>query len=341
VTALILVAAGPAFAQTVTTDPLQGRLTLTSHTPILSADTIGATTLYYDSYNGGAYPNYSGTQDIKVTITSNEISDVIGTTSPAGALINQVVDEWGIAGGIICHATDGAGHGWSSDTGGSNAARGTGYSQIDTTSRYYVTNKNALAHCYNGTTNEGSIAANQATYLGTFWTIAAAGAVNMVFHPAPVNGGSNSCLCLFNGYNRVPAITTSRDNASGSNWSGTGLSTWAPADAGSTGSGLNNRLNWVDGLAAMIVDASYSVQRSSTGASQLAIVGVNFDATSGAPLASNNSLTGSTAFNGFTTGNSIQPPVFGAHFVQAMEFSSATLPFGSGTGNLTKASLQQ
>jgi hypothetical protein len=322
-----------ASGSSATTDPPQGRLTLTSHTPILVNDTTGATTLFYDDYNGGAYPNYNGTSDLKITITGGELSDVIGTTSPAGVLINQVVDEWGITGGVICHATDGAGHGWSSDTGGSNTARGTGYSQIDNTTRYYDTNKNALTNCYNGTTNQGTIGVNQATYLGTFWTLGAAGAINMVYHPSAINGGENNCICLFNAYNRVPAISVSRDQATGANWAGAGGATWGVAHVGGTGSGLNNRINWVDGLSYESIDTSYSAQVGFTGVTSQAQVGVDFDSTTAAPQDSR-FISNAVASNNYTLGNSSTAPLLGAHFAQAMEYTNlTTVTFGFGSAN--------
>ena len=48
---------------------------------------------------------------------------------------------------------------------------------FDTTTRPYITNANAITHCYNGSTNYGSVGANQATYLGSVF-VPSAGTIN-------------------------------------------------------------------------------------------------------------------------------------------------------------------
>src|SRR5207249_3058151 len=102
----------------------------------------------------------------------------------------------------ICVVTNGSGGGWASDTAGSNTARGTGYSAIHNT-RGYWTNTNALPNCYNGTTNYGSVAADQGSYLGSL-TTTAAGQTSFQLRPAAASGGTAPTLGLFNAYNQRP-----------------------------------------------------------------------------------------------------------------------------------------
>jgi hypothetical protein len=319
--------------------PPQGRLTLQSHTPILSLDVSGATTIYYDSFAGGAYPNFSGSADVTITIAGNEISDVIGSAAPSGVVANQVVDEWALATGVLCHATDGAGHGWSSDTGGSNTARGTGYSQIDATTRYYVTNKNALSNCYNGSTNEGTVAANQATYLGSFWTLQAAGAVNMVFQPAAITGGSAPCLCLFNAYNRVPM--TSRSADAGPGWHPNGSAAWGPINVGATGLGLNERVSWVDGqgVVPVVSESQLLFDQASANGTSAYDTGIDFDSSSAAPspLAVGVFRTAAATFLNFPLHARSQLVGTGAHFAQAVEYSSGATSVAFVVGATTGA----
>lgn len=181
----------------------QGRLTLTSHTPVLTTTTTNAGVIYYDAYIGNMLSIYNGTSDVTLQIGSNEISDTLEASSTGEVLSGGVFDEWavnvsGVA--VICHATNGSGGGWASDSGGSNTARGTGYSKLDNHTRSYPTNANSITNCYNGATQDGPISANQATYLGTFYTTAN-GQTGVSFGGS-ASGGTAGCACLWNYYNR-------------------------------------------------------------------------------------------------------------------------------------------
>ncbi|HTW52532.1 MAG TPA: hypothetical protein VME45_11660 [Stellaceae bacterium] len=184
--------------------PPQGRLTLASHTPVLTTSTTGQSTIYYDAYKGNEVPVYNGANDVLLTIGSNEISDVLEASGAGEVLSGGVFDEWAISVSgtlTLCHATNGSGGGWAGDTGGTNNARGTGYSALDNHTRSYLTNKNAIADCYNGSTNEGSVAANEATYLGSFYTTAN-GQTGVNFGGS-ASGGLAGFFYLWNYYNRV------------------------------------------------------------------------------------------------------------------------------------------
>jgi hypothetical protein len=223
--------------------------------------------------------------------------------------------------------TNGSGGGWASDTGGSVTARGTGYSALENT-RGYWTNKNAIGSgsgkCYNGTTDEGAIAADQATYLGSFYTTAA-GATSFQPDIAGAAGGSNSCACLFNAYNRVPY--SFRETDSTGNWSDTSRS-WRVADGSSS-----NAVRWVDGLQqSPVLAIAQTIFQPSSGQAQ---IGINFDSTTAAPIA--------LAYGGIST-NVMQfltplnsKPLMGLHTAYWMELAvSANVTFwGSPYGNLT------
>jgi hypothetical protein len=173
------------------------------------------TTLYADSYGGGnTVPYYNGSSDALDTISGNEVSTAMAPSGSGVLNSGGVFDVWweGNTYHTICVATNGSGGGWASDTGGSNTARGTGYTQLDLSTRPYITNKNAVAHCYNGTTDYGSIAVNRLTYLGTVCTDAgAAGVVSWTFGTA-ASGGGAARLCVWNYYNRTQTTTVVIDN---------------------------------------------------------------------------------------------------------------------------------
>jgi hypothetical protein len=181
-----------------------GRLTLQTGTPVMITTQAAQTTVYYDCFHGANnVPFFDGAADSSDTIPACEVSTAMSNSGASGIGGANVFDVWWFHNGgtpTICIATDGAGHGWSGDTGGSDTARGTGYSQLDTTTRPYITNTNALANCYNGVTNLGSIAANQATYLGTIATDAAAGSVSWQF---ATSSNVYGVLGIWNAYNRV------------------------------------------------------------------------------------------------------------------------------------------
>jgi hypothetical protein len=192
----------------------QGRITLAANTPVMTPTSCSGsacsnqTTLRYDcSRGGGGVPYFNGSIDLIDPITSCEVTDAMISAASAGQVVAaQVYDVWWVHGGAnrICLAMSsaaGGGGGWASDTGGSNTARGTGYSQLDATTRPYTTNQNSIANCFNGSTNYGSVSANQATYLGTVYANGN-GQISYVFPAfgAPPTAG---LFGIYNAYNRV------------------------------------------------------------------------------------------------------------------------------------------
>ena len=250
----------------------QGRLTLTSHTPVMKATAGAQTTLYYDCYNGGNQVfYYNGTADVQDTISSCQVSTAMQSSSTGVLSSANVFDVWWSSNHNICVATNGSGGGWSADTGSpSNQARGTGYSQLDTTTRPYITNANALTNCYNGATNYGSISANQATYLGTIYT-SGAGQVSWTLG-ASASGGTAGLLGVWNYYNRVSVGTTVTDNGTSYTY-GTATVRQARASAG-------NQIQFVLGVQEDAVQFAYmgAVIQNSGGTGE-PVFGPGFDST--------------------------------------------------------------
>jgi len=275
------------------------------------------TTLRYDCFVGGNVPYFNGSIDAIDTITSCEVTDAMVATATAGQVVgSQVFDVWWVHGGAnrICLAMSsatGGGGGWASDTGGSNTSRGTGYSQIDQVTRPYATNKNALANCFNGATNYGSVSANQATYLGTVYANAN-GQVSYVWGSAAVGGGA-ALFGVWNMFNQVDVDTVVNDSTA--SWSQSGTSTLRAAN-GST----NNRVSFVVGLPVHGFKASYEAY-------------IETVATAGSGSQIGMCLDGVTCFNAvglMETPTAVNfyitlitshdyAPVSGIHFVQATE----------------------
>jgi len=240
----------------------QGRLTLTSGSPVMTADVVGATTIYYDDFHGNAVPIYNGTASAMYPITGGELSLALNATDePSGALYDVfAVNVGGSA--TLCAAPD-----WSSTT-----ARSVG---VNLTVTGYWTNAAPTVHCYAGATDEGAIAANQGTYLGTFYATAA-GATTMQFQPVAAPGGSGCTLGLFNSYNQVALACTEID--SNSTW--TSSSTWGPADASAA-----NSATWVDGLRVVQGTARLTGFAAPVVTGDVCDGGLQVDADSGAPPA--------------------------------------------------------
>ena len=181
------------------------------------------------------------------------------------------------------------------------------------------TNNASLTHAYNNSTDFGAIAQFFGTYLGTFYATAN-GQTGMAFNPSAASGGSNPILGLYNGYNRVPISSVCNDfNAS---WSLTS-DTWAMLDSGATGSGANNRVSWVDGLAQSPAAAAVVTTTSSSGSSQGSF-GILFNATTGTPTIR---ATASDAGAVGQLSPAYSPPILGFNYAQGMNVN----PTNTGT----------
>jgi hypothetical protein len=293
-------------------EPPKGRLTLNTHTPVMTISYTNQTTLYYDCYDGGNIVNYyNGSNDVQDTIPSCEVSTAMQSTG-AGILNGSgVFDVWWSSAHTICVTTNGAGGGWASDGGGSNTVRGTGYSALDFTSRPYITNKQGIAHCYNGSLDKGSIAVNQATYLGTIAT-GGSGVVSWTLGGA-ASGGSAATLGVWNYYNRAQVSTTVEDTFA-MYTSGSGV---IALDAGGIGSGLNNRVSYVVGVAEDSQRCEiYASMIASAGAGGVACGHDSTSVTSG--LVATTQIT--SGFGPGAAGLSITD--VGLHYLQALQTSS-------------------
>ena len=304
----------PAGAQTITP---QGRLTLTSGTPVMTGDVVGATTIYYDCYAGNTVP--VGATPTNLTIPSCETSMGLSSTNIASGSVYDVFAVSNSGALVIC-----AGPAWSSTT---TRGTGSGTTQIDQTNGGLWTNTNALAHCYGGsagTTDYGTVAANAGTYLGSLYATAA-GQTTMQFAPTPAGGGTANILGLYNAHNRVPLRSVERD--SHGNWS-YGTDTWRPAD-----NSTSNRITWLDGLGQSQVSASYANSAWCSPCSAVPVIGVDFNSATAIP-------GGIVGFISVGSGNILEGAggntaiLLGVNYAQAMEIvDGGTADFVGGQDN--------
>ncbi len=320
------------------TAPPQGRLTLQSGTPVMAVSQSLKSTIYYDCNGGNVVPYYNGSTDVYDTVSSCEVStDMVATAGPGQTVSGQVYDIWWVHGGanrlcIAMSSVSGGGGGWAFDTGGTAQQRGTGYTQLDFQSRPYVTNKNSITNCYNGSSNYGPVSVNQATYLGTVYAVAN-GLTSHQFGSINSGGAQAGIFGLWNMYNRQTINSVVQDSTG--SWTFGAASAWRPAN-NSTG----NSFTYVIGVPSDGVQAIYKtlVLPPFTPLGSWGQIGVCFDCTNGANSTSflyNNSNVASSYSMGIASWAAVGQA--GVHVVYATEYSAynSVTFWGVTHGNLT------
>lgn len=281
--------------------PPQGRLTLQSGSPVMSTSQSAKTTLYYSAYLGSQVPIYDGTNIVPTIITAGEISVLTtdATKSPAAIGASKVNDwfVWNDAGTIrLGHGPD-----WTNDT---TRSAGTALSRV-----------NGLLVNTSSITN--GPAANRGTYVGTTRSNAAS-QLDYVFGSAAAGGGA-AYFWVWNAYNR--RTTSTGVNDSNSSWSYATINTWAPFDVAGTGSGLNNRVSYVAGLAEDGVEAIFRSLMTNPGSGS-ASIGIGVDSTSVMSGAGGFGVS-TGGINAVGVGSYCGMAGLGAHYLQALQFTQA------------------
>lgn len=298
-----LLASGVWDASTVITP--QGRLTLTTGTPVMTADATAQGTIYYTAFRGAQAPIFNGTKwgtyYLTGTATSQELSIALDSNSghtgyhQSGKIFDLFVFN---NSGTI---TLGTGPAWSSTT-----ARGTGAGTTELQLYNGIwTNKNSIALKIDTTASQVTVGVNQATYVGSFYATANA-QTGMAFNPTAASGGTNNILGLWNAHNRVRISSICNDS--------TTTYTYASSAIRVANNSSSNRCSWIDGLQQSFVQINNQIYPSTAAGAQY---GINIDSTS----AVYTSVT-AQASNAVTISNTfLQTPLLGFHFAQAMEAS--------------------
>ncbi|HEU0117856.1 MAG TPA: hypothetical protein VFR09_04410, partial [Alphaproteobacteria bacterium] len=149
--------------------PPQGRLTLTSNTPVMTSDVIGANTIYYTDYVGDYVYNYvssawtANTIGGQLTLNLDENSGDTGYHQSG-----KIFDVFATLNGgslVLC-----TGPAWSSDT---SRGTGTGTTQISLQNGIWVNTNSMTCRFGNSSGNTLTAAVGAATYLGSFRTVSA------------------------------------------------------------------------------------------------------------------------------------------------------------------------
>jgi hypothetical protein len=283
----------------------QGRLTLTTGSPVMSSNVAAAATIYYTPYIGDKIPIYDGAKFVPFTFT--ELSNATaqsstGKAGPAAVANNSNYDlfVWNDAGTLRLTR----GPLWTSDT-----ARGTGAGTSELQRVLGIwTNKVAI------TNGPG---ANLGTYVGT---VRSNGTATIDWHTGGVGaGGTPATLNVWNAYHRVvvtPAIFDSNAAADVYN-----SATWK-AYYGSNG----HRISFVRGLDEDGVTATFT--SGIIGTSAAGRIGIGLNATNAIAAGSSAGYVANGA-TGVTSSSYSGLPGIGFNYLQALEtcYSAANVSF--------------
>lgn len=177
----------------------QGRLTLTSATPVLAADVSASTSVYYTSYIGNQIPIWDGVQFNVSSFSELTLSLVASHT--ASAIFDVFI--W-LESGVV---TVGTGPAWTTATAGAGArGSGAGTTELERKNGLW-TNKNSMT-ARNGSTTY-TVAANKGTYVGSLLMDGTNGQIT-----CHTNTGQTRKHGVWNAYNRVPIELAVQDSTS-------------------------------------------------------------------------------------------------------------------------------
>lgn len=191
----------------------QGRLTLTSGTPVLAANVTAASTVYYTPYTGQLCPVWDGAQfnlkvfaELSLTLNSNHVLNSIYDVY----VINDVVD------GVVLVTSPA----WSNIAAGTGSRLGT----CDLARLQGLWVNSAQLTMRNGGTTY-TVAANEGTYVGSLFMDGSAGQVSCL-----ITYGTSRKWAVWNAYNRRPIVLKA----------GPATANWTPAAAASGILAANN-----------------------------------------------------------------------------------------------------
>lgn len=236
----------------------QGRLTVTSGTPVISSDTSGQTAIYYTNYTGNLVPIYNGASMVPTEFS--QLTLTLASQHVASTIYDVFIFS---NSGVVTIAT---GPAWSVSTAGS-CARGTGASTTELT-RVKGLWVNAVSMAARNGSTTYTIGANLGTYVGSIFIDGSAGQVS-----CHTDFGQARKWGVWNAYNRQPIVLKMGD-ATGS-WS-TAPTTWRQSRADA-----NNSLHIFSGLAEESYDLQFTqlIQQSVSSTDDTADIGIGYNST--------------------------------------------------------------
>lgn len=287
----------------------QGRLTLTSGTPVLTGTVATATSIFYTPYRGNVISTYTGT-NMLLTSTS-ELSVALG----ANWATNSNYDFYLGFDSSTLRLCSGAA--WTSDT-----ARNETLVRVNG-----VLLNNASMTCRYNNSTTFTCAAQRCSYIGTMRT-GAAGQTNYIFGASGVSGIAAS-FGVWNMYNRVGIGTLVQD--SGASW------TQAATSIRSADQSTAMRCSFIQGQQEDEVYASYQAMANAVSATGQSQAGIGLDSTS--------AFSGPIGFGQASLTTSLrgefETTTLGWHFLQALEGTSTggTTTWNGASGSIINTGL--
>ena len=288
--------------------PPQGRLTLSSTAPVMTADVTGASpqTIYYLPYQGATVPINNGAKFVNYLMGSSGISLALDSTAAhtgyqqSGKLFDLFAF---LNNGVL---TLGTGPAWTNGTTRANA--------ITQVNGIWVNSASITLRFGTASGNTVSVAANQATYLGTMYATAD-GATSVQFKLAAASGGSAPVIGIWNAYNRVRCFSLCSESAT--NWHNSSA-TWVAMNSSN-----NNRVTYVDGLGQSAVKGRVTTIAYNATAGNGCDIGVAQNWTTGGParLGAYQSANASSIGANTYAAQENFPPIQGLNYLQAIEAS--------------------
>ena len=282
----------------------QGRLTLTSGTPVLTSNVSAVSTIYYTPYIGNMCLVGNSLVNTPVPVTFQEVSQALSDTtkSPSAAVAGAVYDLFSWMDGSIFRVTRGPA--WSAGaTAGSNTVRGSGAG-----STALVRVNGVFVNAYTITNGP---AAGYGVYQGTIATDSSGATVSWNLGGA-ATGGVAAILNVWNMFNRIRFKTLMTDNTSSWTYNST---TWRSANNAAP----LQRATFVQGILENFVEAEY-LSCSTATANTTPEVGVGLNSTNtlapGTIIGQATETTGSIYTNMLSTYVGL---LLGANYLQAIE----------------------
>ncbi len=242
----------------------QGYLTASSDAtnPVLTADSIGATTIYYTAFRGNLMFIYNGVSFVPVPITAGQMALAL-SSSFQGA--NNIYDVIGFLNGTTPQV--GFSPAWATPTAGSGArGTGAGTPQLSRVNGILV---NTVQQTVNNGATTYTVAANRGTYLGSVSIDSSAGQVT-----CHRTYGQSRKFGVWNAYNRLP-ISLKGGDATAS-WAGGGAyPTFRAADNNSS-----NKNTAFVGLNEETIICEFMQQISLTDDNRQGFIGIGQNSTS-------------------------------------------------------------
>jgi hypothetical protein len=284
--------------------PPQGRLTLTTATPVMTAEAANQTTIYYTPYVGDRVPLYNGTEWENKLFSELSIAMAASANWAADSNFDLFVAN---DGGTIRLVT---GPAWTSGT-----ARGTGAGTTELERKNGIwTNKVSMTGRY-GASSTMTVDANEGTYVGTFRTTGSTGTTTWELGGL-ADGGNPIVLLLWNMYNRVPVKAVNNDTTD--NWTYTTLTLRKKND------NANNQVQIVQGLNEPVEVKNIALFLNSSAAvssyTPIALDSLTVAATTQINIV--NTATSTAYGAGFAMFSDY--PGLGYHYFQALEQSNAS-----------------